>query len=126
MGVDGQDKATSPMSHRLATISVAEALERATNCNAGPLYSDCEAIDSLLQESTSNAPPNGLTDAGSILEITGPSGSGKTTLAYQLAISGLNQQNRITIIGKKGLKMLAKEKMLMFRMQKSTRCRPYP
>ncbi|KAK7956890.1 DNA repair rhp55 [Apiospora aurea] len=82
-----------PSTHRLPTVSAADALEDLRTDRSRYVSTGHSSLDHALVESTSDADsslPGGF-QKGQVDEIWGPPGSGKTTFGLQLASDALKQ-----------------------------------
>ncbi|KAK8079841.1 hypothetical protein PG997_007659 [Apiospora hydei] len=82
-----------PSTHRLPTVSAADALEDLRTDRSRYVSTGHSSLDHALVESTTDADsslPGGF-QKGQVSEIWGPPGSGKTTFGLQLASDALKQ-----------------------------------
>ncbi|KAI0848981.1 P-loop containing nucleoside triphosphate hydrolase protein [Daldinia vernicosa] len=99
--IHGQDISSFDLTstHRLPTVSAAQALEdlgtdpqRFLPTNIEPLD---QALNDVISESSSVVPRPGGLQKGQVIEIWGPPGSGKTSLGTQLAANVLRQGEKV-------------------------------
>ncbi|KAH8195774.1 hypothetical protein TruAng_010048 [Truncatella angustata] len=99
--IHGQDIASFdlPSTHRLPTVSAADALEELDADPARFLatgLSDLdEALNPDLEDASQNASRPGGFQRGQVIEIWGPPGSGKTTFGLQLAADALKKGGKV-------------------------------
>ncbi|KAI2782484.1 P-loop containing nucleoside triphosphate hydrolase protein [Daldinia loculata] len=99
--IHGQDISSFDLTstHRLPTISAAQALEDLGTDPQRFLPTNIEALDQVLNdvigESSSTLPRPGGLQKGQVIEIWGPPGSGKTSLGTQLAANVLRQGEKV-------------------------------
>ncbi|KAK8042710.1 hypothetical protein PG994_013193 [Apiospora phragmitis] len=90
-----------PSTHRLPTVSAAEALEDLRTDRSRYVSTGHSSLDQALVESTTDADsslPGGF-QKGQVTEIWGPPGSGKTTFGLQLASDALKQGQGVVWVG---------------------------
>lgn len=103
--IHGQDISSFDLTstHRLPTISAAQALEDLGTDPQRFLPTNIEALDQVLNdvigESSSTLPRPGGLQKGQVIEIWGPPGSGKTSLGTQLAANVLRQGEKVVWMG---------------------------
>lgn len=89
-----------PSTHRLPTISAAQAFEDLESVTSKYLSTGLDSLDRLLSGAFSDAGAEKSTSVGGVrkgqvTEIWGPSGSGKTSLGVQLVAGALNEGGRV-------------------------------
>ncbi|KAK0102950.1 hypothetical protein ONS95_000856 [Cadophora gregata] len=90
----GQSNFSSPIAHRMPTVSAAQALQDLKTSPTRCISTGLELLDCMLQNrelvfSDLEALPGGIS-RGKVTEIYGPPGVGKTALGMQLAASVLH------------------------------------
>ncbi|KAB5572563.1 P-loop containing nucleoside triphosphate hydrolase protein [Coniochaeta sp. 2T2.1] len=100
--IHGHDVSSFDLSstHRLPTISAAQAFEDLDSATSRFLSTGLDSLDRLLSGSSSDTgaeKPNivGGVRKSQVTEIWGPSGSGKTSFGIQLAVGALNDGDRV-------------------------------
>lgn len=91
------------LTHRLPTISAAQALE---DLGTDPrrfistgLETFDQALNDVIGESSSALPRPGGLQKGQVVEIWGPPGSGKTAFGVQLAANTLRKGEKVIWMG---------------------------
>ncbi|SLM33669.1 P-loop containing nucleoside triphosphate hydrolase [Lasallia pustulata] len=90
---------SSPLSHRLPTVSASQALHNLTSSRSKAISTGLKRLDALLQGreptlSSQSALPGGLSRS-QVTEVYGPPGVGKTTFAMQTCASALHAGNAV-------------------------------
>ncbi|KAI1800259.1 P-loop containing nucleoside triphosphate hydrolase protein [Daldinia bambusicola] len=99
--IHGQDISSFDLTstHRLPTVSAAQALEDLGTDPQRFLPTNIEALDQTLNdvipESNNTSPRPGGLQKGQVIEIWGPPGSGKTSFGTQLAANVLRQGEKV-------------------------------
>lgn len=91
-----------PSTHRLPTVSAAEALEILNDDSSKYIPSGLDDLDRSLGLGLSESAPEASTGGfvrGQVTEIWGPPGSGKTTLGIQLAANALRDGKGVVWVG---------------------------
>ncbi|KAI0600946.1 P-loop containing nucleoside triphosphate hydrolase protein [Biscogniauxia sp. FL1348] len=82
--------------HRLPTVSAADALESLDTDPTRFISTGLPALDEALNHAS---PPHPGIRRGQVVEVWGPPGSGKTTFAMQLAANTLREGNQVVWVG---------------------------
>ncbi|KAH6634549.1 hypothetical protein B0J18DRAFT_461712 [Chaetomium sp. MPI-SDFR-AT-0129] len=82
-----------PSTHRLPTVSAAEALQALEEANSPGLITGLTSLDASLDPVLGSG--QGGIQKGHVTEVWGPPGAGKTALGIQLAAHCLNQRGRV-------------------------------
>ncbi|KAL7629040.1 hypothetical protein AAE478_000558 [Parahypoxylon ruwenzoriense] len=99
--IHGQDISSFDLTstHRLPTVSAAQALEDLAADPRRFISTNLSALDQALNDvidgSSSALPRPGGLQKGQVVEIWGPPGSGKTTFGIQLAANALRQGEKV-------------------------------
>ncbi|KAI0386058.1 P-loop containing nucleoside triphosphate hydrolase protein [Hypomontagnella monticulosa] len=99
--IHGQDISSFELTstHRLPTVSAAQALEDLGSDPRRFVSTNLEILDQSLNdvtgESNNSLPRPGGLQKGQVIEVWGPPGSGKTSFGIQLAANTLRQSERV-------------------------------
>ncbi|CAJ2502128.1 Uu.00g049810.m01.CDS01 [Anthostomella pinea] len=95
--IHGQDVSSFDLTstHRLPTVSAAQALEDLKSDPRRFLSTGLDGLDSAVNDVSTADPDLGGIEKGQVVEVWGPPGSGKTAFAMQLAANTLRDGSKV-------------------------------